>query len=188
MIQTYLVNMKFSSIATLSLSILSYASINATKFSSLRTSINKDDKNKDAAGRSKRKNHMLTSQRSNYLRMLKEEGSVPSIVQASIIEEAMASEEVANDIKSCPSWGEFRNEYPAIGRTTIQLVDESRDDRTLAVDIWYPAENNGEQASDYNPILPPIMMKGVYAALDSPEVLPPEPGSSFPLLIFSMGA
>ena len=66
-------------------------------------------------------------------------------------------------------------------------MDTSRGNRTLNVDIWYPAENNGEEFSQYNPLIPTSMMEGQYVALDSPEVLG-NGTNGYPLLIFSHGA
>ena len=187
--------MKFTSIVFIScVAILAPdTSVDATnKFSRRRTLINDEDKtNNDAAVRVKRTNNHLLTSRVSHLRKLEEVGSMPSsIVQT-------ASEEVDEKVPSssslsCPAWGEFRNQYPAIGRTTIELVDKSRNGRTLAADVWYPAENNGEQLSNYMPMrLPASMTNGLYVALDSPRVLtPPQDNGTigYPLLIFSMGA
>lgn len=147
----------------------------ATKFNRRRPLINESEKNEYRGA-------------SHYLRMLEEVGSMPqSIVEVSN-EEKVSS---LSSSPSCPSWGDF-DQIPAIGHTTIQLTDESRDDRTIAVDIWYPAADNGEQLVNYKVgkiTVPSSIMKGVYFAIDSPKVLPPRDGTKgYPLLIFSMGS
>ena len=55
----------------------------------------------------------------------------------------------------------------AVGRTTFELVDPSRDDRTLPVDLWYPvdAADAGGPASVYD-----LLFTGIESAVafDSP--------------------
>ncbi|MGH0032641.1 MAG: alpha/beta hydrolase family protein [Myxococcota bacterium] len=69
----------------------------------------------------------------------------------------------------------------AVGRTTFSLVDASRDDRTLVVDVWYPAEDDGT--------LPFSLYDLLVAAIESDVALdePPVADGSFPLLVFSHG-
>jgi predicted dienelactone hydrolase len=70
-----------------------------------------------------------------------------------------------------------------VGRTTFSIVDPSRDDRTLTVDVWYPID-----AADA--IGPPSVYDLVFAgivsevAFDSP---PPSSDGPFPLVVFSHG-
>ena len=128
---------------------------------------------------------------------MEEVGSMPPNI-AQVVNEEEKDEKVSSSSpssSSCPAWGEFNNQYPAIGRTTVEFVDGSRNDRTLAVDIWYPAEDNGEDLSKYGLLaewtyaLPSSMTEEIYVALDSPKVLSPHNGiNGYPLLIFSMGA
>jgi len=71
----------------------------------------------------------------------------------------------------------------AVGRTTFELVDPSRDDRTLPVDLWYPvdAADAGGPASVYD-----LLFTGIESAVafDSP---PASAAGPFPLVVFSHG-
>jgi predicted dienelactone hydrolase len=72
----------------------------------------------------------------------------------------------------------------AVGRTTFDVVDASRDDRTLAVDIWYPVD-----ADDANGV-PPSVYDLLFAGLESEVALDGPPVSAagpFPLVVFSHG-
>ena len=167
--------MKFTSIVFISCVTAILPVKAATKTNRRRTIINENEKNEDRA--------------SHYLRSLEEVGSMsPFIAEVVSSEEKVSS----SSSSSCPSWGDFSDQVPAIGHTTIQLIDESRNDRTIAVDIWYPAADNGEQLVKYKAgkiTVPSSIMEGVYFAIDSPKVLPPQDGTNgYPLLIFSMGA
>ena len=173
-IVTALIIMKFTSIVFISCVTSAILPVKAaTKTNRRRTIINENEKNEDRA--------------SHYLRSLEEVGSM-----SPFIAEVVSSEEKESSSSSCPSWGDFSDQIPAIGHTTIQLIDESRNDRTIAVDIWYPAEDNGEQLVAYRAgkiTVPSTIMQGVYFAIDSPKVLPPQDGTNgYPLLIFSMGS
>lgn len=72
----------------------------------------------------------------------------------------------------------------AVGRTTFEVVDPSRDGRTLTVDVWYPADPadaDGAEVSVYDLIfigLPsPVALDGLPVSDDAP----------FPLVAFSHG-
>ena len=72
----------------------------------------------------------------------------------------------------------------AVGRTTFDVVDPSRNDRTLTVDAWYPVDAEdavGVPASVYD-----LLFTGLPSevALDGPLVSAAEP---FPLVVFSHG-
>jgi len=71
-----------------------------------------------------------------------------------------------------------------VGRTTFEVVDPSRDDRTLAVDAWYPVDAEdavGVPLSVYD-----LLFAGLPSeiALDGPFVSVAGP---FPLVVFSHG-
>ena len=68
-----------------------------------------------------------------------------------------------------------------VGRTSFEIVDATRGDRTLPVDVWYPAVDDGSPASAYDLLL---------AAIVSPLALadPPVAPGPLPLLIFSHGS
>ena len=73
----------------------------------------------------------------------------------------------------------------AVGRTTFEVVDPSRDDRTLTVDAWYPVDSAdavGVPASVYDLIFATLESP---VALDSPLVS--VEGGPFPLVAFSHG-
>jgi predicted dienelactone hydrolase len=69
----------------------------------------------------------------------------------------------------------------AAGLTTVEMVDPARADRTLTVDIWYPAH----QRSD----APTAALDLVFTQLPLPGVLasPDAARGSFPLVVFSHG-
>jgi predicted dienelactone hydrolase len=69
----------------------------------------------------------------------------------------------------------------AVGLTTVQVVDPARADRTLTVDIWYPAEKGSDAAT--------AALDLVFAQLPLPGVLasPEAARGSFPLVVFSHG-
>ena len=70
----------------------------------------------------------------------------------------------------------------AVGRTTFEVIDPARDDRTLPVDVWYPAVDDGATpASVYDLVLASIVSD---LALDNPPVAE----GAFPLIIFSHGS
>jgi predicted dienelactone hydrolase len=71
----------------------------------------------------------------------------------------------------------------AVGRDTFQVVDPSRDDRTLTVDVWYPVDD-GDAAG------PPSAYDLIFAAIESAVAFDAPPASAagpFPLLVFSHG-
>ncbi|HEY4331327.1 MAG TPA: alpha/beta fold hydrolase [Ilumatobacteraceae bacterium] len=74
-------------------------------------------------------------------------------------------------------------EAPArqVGRRTLSLVDHNRDDRRLAVDVWYPAVESTEPLTRYE-VLPSIAFEAAVAR-DSPSVA----AGLHPLLIVSHG-
>ncbi|MGH9231513.1 MAG: alpha/beta hydrolase family protein [Acidimicrobiales bacterium] len=69
----------------------------------------------------------------------------------------------------------------AVGLSTVQMVDPARADRTLTVDIWYPAHRRSEA--------PPASLDLVFSRLALPGVLadPQAARGSFPLVVFSHG-
>jgi predicted dienelactone hydrolase len=71
----------------------------------------------------------------------------------------------------------------AVGRTTFAVVDPDRDDRTLAVDAWYPVDPDdaGGPPSVYDMIFAGIVSE---VAFDEPPVSAEGP---FPLVVFSHG-
>ena len=82
-----------------------------------------------------------------------------------------------------PSTAIARDVSPTtVGHQKLYLVDPNRDDRPVTTDIWYPAVDNGETLTRYNPLLPPV--GDYFKALDSPVVT----NGSFPLLVFSHGS
>lgn len=90
---------------------------------------------------------------------------------------------VHSEDSSCAEWGAFNASGAAVGHRTITISDETRGNRTLTVDIWYPATDNGEAFTRYNPLLP---SQGVYyKALDNPKVA--ASSRNLPLLVFSHG-
>ncbi|MEM9102226.1 MAG: alpha/beta fold hydrolase [Pseudomonadota bacterium] len=69
----------------------------------------------------------------------------------------------------------------SIGRTTLIFVDEQREDRSLAVDVWYPiADTTAQVPSQYDLIFDSFASE---KAVDSTRIFPKE----FPLIIFSHG-
>ncbi len=70
----------------------------------------------------------------------------------------------------------------AVGRATFEVVDPDRDDRTLPVDVWYPAIDDGATPASIYDLLVAVIVSDV--ALDAPEVAEGE----FPLLVFSHGS
>ncbi len=69
----------------------------------------------------------------------------------------------------------------AVGRTSFEIVDATRDDRTLVVDVWYPAVDDGTLPFSVYDLLVATIESDV--ALDEPPVA----DGSFPLLVFSHG-
>jgi predicted dienelactone hydrolase len=71
----------------------------------------------------------------------------------------------------------------AVGRTTFELADPARGDRTLPVDVWYPVDD-----ADANgpPSVYDLLFTGIESAVafDSP---PSSAAGPFPLLVFSHG-
>jgi len=69
----------------------------------------------------------------------------------------------------------------AVGLSTVRMVDPARADRTLTVDIWYPADGRSEA--------PPASLDLVLTRLALPGVLadPEAARGSFPLVVFSHG-
>lgn len=66
-----------------------------------------------------------------------------------------------------------------VGRATFEVVDADRD-RTLPVDVWYPAVADGSAPSAYDLVFAQIVSD---VALDAPPVAP----RAFPMLVFSHG-
>ena len=68
-----------------------------------------------------------------------------------------------------------------VGFSTVEMVDAARDDRTLTVDIWYPADERSEA--------PTAALDLLLTDLELPGVLadPPPAKGSFPLVVFSHG-
>jgi predicted dienelactone hydrolase len=69
----------------------------------------------------------------------------------------------------------------AAGLTTVEMVDPARADRTLTVDIWYPADKLSDA--------PTAALDLVFTQLPLPGVLasPEAARGSFPLVVFSHG-
>jgi predicted dienelactone hydrolase len=67
------------------------------------------------------------------------------------------------------------------GLTTVEMVDPARADRTLTVDIWYPADERSDA--------PTAALDLVFTQLPLPGVLasPEAARGSFPLVVFSHG-
>ena len=68
-----------------------------------------------------------------------------------------------------------------VGRRTISLVDGDRGDRTLAVDIWYPAAPSDAAPSVYE-VFPGVAFAAAAAQHDAPVL-----GGQFPLILLSHG-
>jgi predicted dienelactone hydrolase len=69
----------------------------------------------------------------------------------------------------------------AVGLSTVQMTDPARADRTLTVDIWYPADRGSEApTASIDLIFTRLALPGVLA---SPEAA----RGSFPLVVFSHG-
>jgi predicted dienelactone hydrolase len=68
-----------------------------------------------------------------------------------------------------------------VGLSTVRMVDPARADRTLTVDIWYPADKRSDA--------PTASLDLVFARLPLPGVLagPEAARGSFPLVVFSHG-
>jgi predicted dienelactone hydrolase len=69
----------------------------------------------------------------------------------------------------------------AVGRRTIVLVDESRDRRSLGVDLWYPAEPSDAARSTYE-VLPGVEYAAATAQHEAPAL-----AGRYPLILFSHG-
>lgn len=71
----------------------------------------------------------------------------------------------------------------AVGRTTISVVDPTRGDRTLPVDVWYPVDDAeaGGPASVYDLVFTGLASE---VAFDAPA---PSAAGPFPLVVFSHG-
>ncbi len=70
--------------------------------------------------------------------------------------------------------------YP-VGRRTISLVDPARGGRTLAVDLWYPAEPSDANPSIYE-VFPGVAFAGAAAQHHAPAI-----HGQFPLIVLSHG-
>jgi predicted dienelactone hydrolase len=70
----------------------------------------------------------------------------------------------------------------AVGLDTVRMVDPARADRTLTVDIWYPADKRSDA--------PVAALDLVFTQLPLPGVLagPEAARGSFPLVVFSHGS
>ncbi len=70
-----------------------------------------------------------------------------------------------------------------VGRTTISLVDDTREGRTLPVDVWYPVDQGiSAEASVYS--FAPTIEYASEHALDGPPMSADGP---FPLIVYSHG-
>jgi predicted dienelactone hydrolase len=83
---------------------------------------------------------------------------------------------------SCPFGGPDELGPYAVGRTTLEVVDPDRNDRTLPVDVWYPAVDDGATLFSVYDLLVAGIVSDV--ALDNPAVA----DGRFPLLVFSHGS
>ena len=70
--------------------------------------------------------------------------------------------------------------YP-VGRRTISLVDQTRDGRTLAVDLWYPAAPSDAAPSIYR-VFPGVEFAAAAAQHEAPSM-----SGQFPLILLSHG-
>jgi predicted dienelactone hydrolase len=68
-----------------------------------------------------------------------------------------------------------------VGRRTFQLRDQARDDRLLAIDLWYPAVDASRPLTSYQPI-PGVRFESANAHDDAVT----EPGK-YPLILLSHG-
>jgi predicted dienelactone hydrolase len=68
-----------------------------------------------------------------------------------------------------------------IGKVSVQLVDTRRQERTLSVDVWYPAAVTNKPAAEYE-VLPGVSFTSA-SAQDDPEPLV----GQFPVLLLSHG-
>ncbi len=82
---------------------------------------------------------------------------------------------------SCPIGPPDQLGPHAVGRTTFTVVDPDRDDRSLLVDVWYPAVDDG--------VTPYSLYDLLVASIESDVALdnPPAAQGEFPLLVFSHG-
>ncbi|MDJ0786010.1 MAG: dienelactone hydrolase family protein [Myxococcota bacterium] len=71
-----------------------------------------------------------------------------------------------------------------VGRTSFTLIDPTRNDRSLAIDVWYPVdpEDATGPLSSYDLVFTGLPSE---VALDSPEVSSAAP---FPMVVFSHGS
>jgi predicted dienelactone hydrolase len=69
----------------------------------------------------------------------------------------------------------------AVGLSTVRMTDPARTNRTLTVDIWYPADRRTQA--------PAASLDLIFTRLELPGVLadPQAAGGSFPLIVFSHG-
>ena len=70
----------------------------------------------------------------------------------------------------------------AVGRRTEEVTDPAREDRTLTVEVWYPAEAAGAP-SPYE-LIPGVAFEAGLATVDAA----PSPEGPFPLVVFSHGS
>lgn len=68
-----------------------------------------------------------------------------------------------------------------VGRRTIFLIDGSRSNRLLGVDVWYPATESDAPPSNYE-LLPGISYRSAHAQHEAPAR-----AGEFPLVLFSHG-
>ena len=71
-----------------------------------------------------------------------------------------------------------------VGYVSFQAVDPAREDRTMRVDVWYPAEPDDGSARPARYALAPLIYLVSDVALEQPPI---EAGSTHPLLVFSHG-
>lgn len=70
--------------------------------------------------------------------------------------------------------------YP-VGRRTVTLVDDAREGRSLAVDLWYPATPSDAAPSIYQ-VFPGVEFAAAAAQQDAPAMV-----GQFPLIVLSHG-
>ena len=68
-----------------------------------------------------------------------------------------------------------------VGRRTIALIDEARDGRVLAIDLWYPAAPSDAEPSIYE-VFPGVAFAAAAAQHNAPFL-----GGQFPLILLSHG-
>ena len=85
-------------------------------------------------------------------------------------------------LDSCPynELGTF-----SVGRQTASVVDPNQNYRTLVVNMWYPAIDQGEPLSKYRVSM--LLLRDKFIALDNPAPILITEDKQLPLLVFLHG-